>query len=238
MRISSIGGTSLVLMSRLANFPYTFSEWKHGRFDATQTRIPRRKSWNCIAIQIRYHQSGHRIEWLKRCKNMKTGLHQRMATYVRNVESKKKKKGMRAANVIATFIKSTAIKYNTWFFQFLLNNPGEKRRFAIHQALQSVRDIPFDSAPYCFHSHSFFHNYHKNPCDPSFYVFFKRWVTYCLPRNVPLRKRRSQRKTRAREKPAGYEINEINSKMFATSIFLLYSCYTIVFHSIVYYSFI
>lgn len=44
---------------------------------------------------------------------MKTGLHQRMATYVRNVESKKKKKGMRAANVIATFIKSTAIKYNT-----------------------------------------------------------------------------------------------------------------------------
>lgn len=130
---------------------------------------------------------------------------------------------MRAANVIATFIKSTAIKYNTWFFQFLLNNPGEKRRFAIHQALQSVRDIPFDSAPYCFHSHSFFHNYHKNPCDPSFYVFFKRWVTYCLPRNVPLRKRRSQRKTRAREKPAGYEINEINSKMFVTSIFLLYS---------------
>lgn len=34
---------------------------------------------------------------------------------------------MRAANVIATFIKSTAIKYNTRFFQFLLNNPGEKR---------------------------------------------------------------------------------------------------------------
>lgn len=43
------------------------------------------------------------------------------------IKKKKKRKGMRAANVIATFIKSTAIKYNTRFFQFLLNNPDEKR---------------------------------------------------------------------------------------------------------------
>lgn len=50
--------------------------------------------------------------------------------------------------------------------------------------------------------------------------------TYCSPRNVPLKKKKKpERKTRAREKSAGYQINGINPKMFVTSIYILFVLY-------------
>lgn len=141
---------------------------------------------------------------------------------------------------IATFIKSAVIKYNTWFFQFLLNNLGEKRRFAIHRATKRARHLPLiQPEPLIVSIPILFSIIIIKTLVTRVSMCFSSggFPTYCSPRNVPLKKKKPERKTRAREKSAGYQINGINPKMFVTSIYSC-SCYTIVFHSTVYYSFI